>query len=564
MSILIDYLYCGLKSIDLIVLRYYTLLYLLKRNAEEREKRYNNNDDDDNYNNDDKIDSNIHLRSSNSSSSNSSSNSCSNQKRCYDDYNNDNKDNKDDYNDTGDGDIVHGSSKSINEFDFILNRRDVDDIHNIQLSLPMVINILSPYLDTLLCADIRQCYRDWRNEHNHGGGDNSNGSSSSGSSSSRVVDIETKILLKICVDDHCWKQSWELSTALLQCMIDLSNLSIQLLLHDLSNKMITIIEQIICIQNVLSIYQYSILINHYQLQNSCLIFISNHYQNIQYHHHHHQQQQKDSTMHSLINNHDVINKINNLIIKHSVEIVSKKIFFERLNKIQESISLDDKNDGVVDDDDDDDEDDDEDYHDALNGNDHIDDNVVVVDDDDDFNDEDNDDDWNTVISIPIPLVDPIPITTSTTTTTTTTTTINTTKKRNIDKTGHRIITTYRNIIITNRSVTDHTWHYDEAPTLEGRDDIPNSICLPKYLGKLSYICITSIVTSHHLNSACIIIIIIIITMINIIMITIIHYHHHHHHHAHIIVCTSSDLHSYVLLFIILAISDNYHNHSDDN
>ena len=65
MPILIDYLYCGLKSIDLIVLRYYTLLYLLKRNAEEREKRYNN--DDDNNNSDDKIDGNIHLRSSSSS-----------------------------------------------------------------------------------------------------------------------------------------------------------------------------------------------------------------------------------------------------------------------------------------------------------------------------------------------------------------------------------------------------------------------------------------------------------------------------------------------------------------
>ena len=493
MPILIDYLYCGLKSIDLIVLRYYTLLYLLKRNAEEREKRYNN--DDDNNNSDDKIDGNIHLRSSSSSC-------CSNQKRCYDDYNNDNKDNEDDYNDIGDDDIVHGRSKSIKEFDFILNRRDVDDIHNIQLSLSMVINILSPYLDTLLCADIRQCYRDWRNEHNHGGGDNRNGSSSSG-----VVDIETKILLKICVDDHCWKQSWELSTALSQCMIDLSNLSIQLLLHDLSNKMITIIEQNICIQNVLIVYRYSIFIHHYQLQNSCLIFISNHYQNIQYYHHQHQQQ-NDSTMYSLINNHDMINKLNNLIIKHSVEIVSKKIFFERLNKIQESINLNDKNnDVVVDDDDNDDED--EDYHDARNGNDHIDENVVVVDNDDDG---DNDDDWNTVISIPVPLVDPIPITTSTTTTTTTT------NKRSINRT----ITTNRDIIITNRSVTDHTWHYDEAPTLEGRDDIPNSICLPKYLGKLQYLCITSIVRSISPISSS--------------------------SRYHIIECTYSDLHSYELLY----------------
>jgi len=504
MPILIDYLYCGLKSIDLIVLRYYTLLYLLKRNAEKREKRYNDKDDDNN-NNDDKIDGNIHLRSSSSSN---------NQKRCYDDYNNDNKDNEDAYNDIGDDDIVHGRSKNIKVFDFILNRRDVDDVHNIQLSLSMVINILSPYLDTLLCADIRQCYRDWRNEHNHGDGDNRNGSSSS-----RVVDIVTKILLKICVDDHCWKQSWELSTALSHCMIDLSNLSIQLLLHDLSNKMITIIEQNICIQNVLTIYQYSIFIHHYQLQNSCLIFISNHYQNIQYHQHQHHQQQNDSTIHSLINNHDLINKLNNLIIKHSVEIVSKKIFFERLN------SLDDKNYDVVvvDDnhDDDDDDDDDDDYHDALNGNDHIDDNVVVVDDDDDDDDDgDNDDDWNTVISNPVPLVDPIPIRRSTTATTTTTT-----NRRSINRT----ITTNRDVIITNRSVTDHTWHYDEAPTLEGRDDIPNSICLPKYLGKLQYLCITSIVTSiNSLHSTAPI--------------------SSSSSRYHIIVRTSSDLHSCELLY----------------
>ena len=514
MPILIDYLYCGLKSIDLIVLRYYTLLHLLKRNAEKREKRYNDKDDDNN-NNDDKIDGNIHLRSSSSSN---------NQKRCYDDYNNDNKDKEDAYNDIGDDDNVHGRSKNIKVFDFILNRRDVDDIHSIQLSLSMVINILSPYLDTLLCADIRQCYRDWRNEHNHGDGDNRNGSSSS--SNSRVVDIETKILLKICVDDHCWKQSWELSIALSQCMIDLSNLSIQLLLHDLSNKMITIIEQNICIQNVLTIYQYSIFIHHYQLQNSCLIFISNHYQNIQYHQHQHHQQQNDSTIHSLINNHDLINKLNNLIIKHSVEIVSKKIFFERLNKIQESISLDDKNyDVVVDDNhDDDDDDDDDDYHDALNGNDHIDDVVVVDDDDDDDDDDDgdNDDDWNTVISIPVPLVDSIPIRRSTLTTTTTT------NRRSINRT----ITTNRDVIITNRSVTDHTWHYDEAPTLEGRDDIPNSICLPKYLGKLQYLCITSIVTFiNSLHSKALILSL-----------------SSSSSRYHIIVCTSSDLHSYELLY----------------